>query len=761
MRRLSALVLVTLALLSTWALSAWAFEPFVVKDIRLEGLQRISAGTVFNYLPIKVGERVDAAKTADAIRALYKTGFFKDVRIDRQNDTLVVIVQERPSIASITFKGNKSVDTKDLEKSLKQVGFAVGRPFNRSIFEQVEQELRRTYFNLGKYGVKIKSTVTPLERNRVGVNFDITEGRVATIADINIVGNHAFDTGTLLDQFNLTTSKWYLFFSSSDQYSREKLAGDLERLRSFYLDRGYINFNIDSTQVSVTPDKKHVYITVNISEGKQYKVSDVKLAGKLIVPQKELFKLVKISRGQVFSQADVTETSKAITDRLGEDGYAFANVNAIPDIDKKNDTVALTFFVDPGKRVYVQRINFSGNTKTRDVVLRREMRQMEGGWIDTQAIKRSKERLQRLGYFESVNVQTPPVPGTADQVDVDFNVTEKPSGSLLAGVGFSQTQGIVFNTSIKQDNFLGTGNQVGFTFNNSSVNRAFALSYLNPYWTIDGISRGFDARYETTNAADANIASYTLDELSGGVTFGVPISEYNTVNFSARVKQTKFKTGYNPSNEVLAFQSRYGNKFNDVVLGTSFARDSRDSLIFPTKGHLDQFGAQIAAGDLNYYKLTYEHQQFFPLSANYTLALDGNLGYGNGFAGTGELPLISNFYAGGIRSVRGFKDNTLGPRDSQNQPLGGNFKLVGSAAVILPVPFVTNVKNLRLTAFVDTGNVYGPGENIDLGQLRVSSGVAVSWLSPFGALTLSAALPVVKKSGDETQPLQFLFGTAF
>lgn len=763
MRRIAGLFLFLSLLVGGWAPQPAAAESFVVKDIRLEGLQRISAGTVFNYLPIKVGDTIDQTDTAEAIRVLFKTGFFKDVRVERDGSTLVISVVERPSIAEITFQGNESIETDALLDSLKQVGFAQGRPFNRSVFDQVEQELRREYFNLGKYAVKIESTVTPLERNRVSVRFDISEGRVAKIKNINIVGNEVFDDDDLLDEFKLKPSGLFTLFSSADQYSRQKLAADLETLRSYYLDRGYINFSVDSTQVSVTPDKKHVFITVNVTEGKQYTISDIKLAGDLIVPQQELFDLVTVHRGEKFSRKDVTQTSTKLTERLGKDGYAFANVNAIPEIDEENKTVALTFFVDPGKRVYVRRVNFSGNTKTRDEVLRREMRQIEGGWIDTSAVERSKVRLERLGYFEEVNVETPAVPGTTDQVDVNFNVVERPSGSLLAGVGFSQTQGIVFSTSVTQDNFLGTGNQVGLTFNNSDVNRAFGASYLNPYYTIDGVSRGFQLNYRETNAADANISDYTLDEFSGGVQFGVPVSEYNRVDLRADLEHTRFKTGVFPSREVLRFRRDNGTVFNNLVLGASFARDSRNSRVFPDRGSLDKISLEtsVPGGDLTYYKVNYQHQQFFPLWKDFTLMLEGQLGYGDSFGSTEKFPLIKNFYAGGVRSVRGFKDNTLGPRDSNDEPLGGNVKVVGNAEIILPVPFITDVKSFRMTGFVDLGNVYGPDEDIDLGTLRYSTGLSVVWMSPFGAMSVSGAIPLRTEKGDETQAIQFTFGTTF
>jgi outer membrane protein insertion porin family len=763
MKSLRAYLIFPLVVLLTLSVQATAQDSFVVEEIRLEGLQRISAGTIFNYLPVKVGDRVDSSRTAEAIRALFRTGFFRDITIEREGNTLVVFVTERPSISSIEFSGNKTIETEDLMKSLRDVGFAEGRVFNRSIFDSVEQELRRSYFSQGRYAVIITSTVTPLERNRVAVNFDISEGKVAKIKQINIVGNESFDDDELVDLFSLTTPNIFSIFTKSDQYSKQKLAADLEALRSFYLDRGYINFNIDSTQVSLTPDKQDVYITVNVTEGDLFSVSEVKLAGDLIVPQDELFKLVKIRAGDVFSRKLVTETSAEITDRLGEEGYAFANINAVPEIDDEKNQVQLTFFLDPGKRVYVRRIDFKGNTKTQDEVLRREMRQAEGGWISTPAIKRSKERLERLTYFEEVNIETPAVPGTTDQVDVDVTVKELPAGNLLIGAGFSQTQGVVLSTSVTQENFLGTGNRASFSFNNSEVNRNFGLGWFNPYWTDDGISRGFDAHYRKTNALDANLADYDLDQLGGGITFGVPISETNSVDFGLNYEHTEFIPGIDASTEVLAFERNSGGAFDTVSLTASWSNDSRDSHLAPTRGKFSRLGAEVAVPglDLTYYKVTARHQRFFPLVREFILVLDGEIGHGDGYGDTEDLPLINNFFAGGIRTVRGFEGNTLGPRDSRGRPLGGSTRLIGNAEVILPVPFARDLRSFRLTTFVDAGNVYGPGEDLDFGRLRYSAGVSAIWLSPLGPMTVSIAAPLNSESGDDTQPFQFTFGTSF
>ena len=738
-------------------------DSFIVRDIRLEGLQRIAPGTIFNYLPVEIGDRVDANMTARAIRALFKTGFFKDVRVERDGDTLVVSVLERPSIASVEFSGNEQLSDEELEEALKGAGFSVGRVFDRSLFEQVEQELRRSYFAVGKYAVQITSTVTPLERNRVAVNFDISEGQAATIKQINIVGNNVFDDDDLLDLFSLKTSRIFSFITKSDQYSKQKLAADLETLRSYYLDRGFINFNIESTQVSITPDKRDVYITVNVTEGEQFGVSEVLLAGDLRVEHEELFELVTVRQGEVFSRKDVTETSAALTERLGNDGYAFANVNAVPEINEADKNVKLTFFLDPGKRVYVRRVTFKGNVKTRDEVLRREMRQLEGAWISTSQVERSKVRLQRLGFFEEVNVETPAVAGTADQVDVDFNVVEAPSGNLVIGAGFAQSQGIILTTSISQDNFLGTGHRVSLTLNTSDVNRNIGFSWLNPYFTIDGVSLGFDAYSRKTDAEDANVSDYTLDELGAGVTFGIPISEFNFLDLGVKFENTKFKPGSNASTEVLDFRDREGSEFNTFSLTAGWTADTRNSRLLPDRGALTSLEAEVALPflDLSFYKLTARHQRFFPLFGSVVGMVQGEVGFGDGLADTDQLPLTDNFFAGGIRSVRGFESNTLGPRDSRNEPLGGDLKVTGGAEIILPVPFLTATPNFRLTGFFDFGNVFGPGQRFEIGDFRYSTGISAVWLSPLGPLTLSFAAPLKTEDEDETQPIQFTFGTSF
>lgn len=744
-----------------------AADAFVIKDIRVEGLQRISAGTIFNYMPVTVGQTIEEGQTAGVIRALYKTGFFKDVRLEREGDVLVIYVRERPAVASIAFSGNDSMETEVLLEALKDIGLAEGRVFNRSLLDKIERELRRQYFSQGKYGIKLTSTVTPLERNRVGIAIDISEGRPATISNINIVGNAAFEEEDLLDEFQLSTGNWLSFYMKDNQYSRQKLSGDLETLRSYYLDRGYINFKIDSTQVSITPDKKDIYVTVNIDEGDIYTLSDIKLAGDLAVAKKEMFKLIHLSRGQVFSRKTVVGSSERINDLLGNHGYAFANVNSIPEIDEEKKQVAVTFFVDPGKRVYVRRINLRGNTRTRDRVLRRELRQMESAWFSAEQVNRSRDRLSRLGYFEDVNIETPAVPGSTDQVDVNITVAEKPAGNIMAGIGYSQSQGIIFNTSISQNNFLGTGKRIAFAFNNSTANREYRLGYTNPYYTVDGISRGFNLRYRKTRFARLDSARYSTDTATAGVNFGIPISEFDRLNFRLDVENTKFNIGNNASKEVEAFKALHGNTQLGYKAGFGWVFDSRNSVMYPTRGGLQRMSAQIAlpGSDVEYYKISYKLRRFFPLSKIFTLGMKGHVGYGDGFGGTETLPFYENFFAGGPRSLRGFAENTLGPRDSRNDPLGGNFALTGGVEVYFKAPFKLADKSLRLSVFADAGNVYDTdgetNDGFEASEMRYSTGVSAVWASPMGVLTFSLAMPFNADSNDDEENFQFQFGSAF
>jgi len=755
----------TLALAAVLAMQpAWAEEPFIVKDIRVEGIQRTEAGTVFSYLPVKVGEVMTDEKTAEAIKALYATGFFKDVRLESRDGVVIVTVEERPSIAKITLKGIKEFSEEDLKTGLKQTGLAEGRVLDRALLDKSEQELQRQYFNRGKYAVEIKSTLTPLERNRVAVQFDVVEGDSAKIQQINIVGNRAFKEKELLNQFTSTTPGWLTWYTKNDQYSKARLGGDIEALRSFYLNRGYLEFNVDSTQVSISPDKQGIYITVNITEGPQYKVSGVTLAGQMLVPEAELQKLITLKPGEVFVRDRLTETTKKIGDRLGNEGYAFANVNAVPELDKEKATVAFTLFVDPGRRVYVNRVNVAGNAKTRDEVIRREIRQMEGAYYDAEKINRSRERLNRLGFFNEVNIETPAVTGTTDQVDVNVSVSERSTGNVMLGAGFSSSEGLILSGSVSQSNVFGTGNRLSAQINSGSVNTVYALSYTNPYYTIDGISLGYDVYRRDVDSSSLDNTGYFENSTYGaGVRFGFPINERDSISLGMSYEKNSVKVDTTSPTQWQKFVDDFGEDNDTLRVDGAWARDTRDSFLFPTRGMLQRIAAEVGtpAGSLQYYKLSLQHQQYFPLGRSFVLMVNGELGYADGLSGK-PLPFFKNFYAGGTSSVRGFQSGTLGPKDlTTGDALGGDRRIVGNAELFFPLPGLKDDQSLRMSAFVDGGAAFGAGEDFDVGNLRYSAGVAVLWVSPLGPLKFSLAQPLVKKDGDETEVFQFTLGNTF
>jgi outer membrane protein insertion porin family len=744
-----------------YSIFSWASEPFIVKDIRVEGIQRTEAGTVFSYLPVKVGDVLDEEKAADAIKALYATGFFKDVKLKSGNGVLIVQVEERPAIAEIIISGAKEFEEDKLKEGLKQAGLSESRIFSRSLLDRAEQELKRQYISRGKYAVKITTTTTPLERNRVAVNFDINEGRTARIRQINFVGNEAFADKQLRKLFVLTTPGWLTWFTKNDQYSKQKLSADLETLRSFYLDRGYLEFDIESTQVSITPNMRDIYITANITEGAQYTVSDITLAGEMIVPEEELQQLIQLVPGEVFAREKLTESVKLITDRLGDDGYAFANVNASPVVDAENRQASFTFFIDPGRRVYVRRINISGNHRTRDEVIRREFRQMEGGWHSTSKINLSRQRVDRLFYFTSVNIETPPVPDAPDQVDINVSVEERPTGAIMFGAGFSDRQGIILNGSISQNNIFGTGNHLNLQVNTGSINKIYSASFTNPYFTVDGISLGIDLFKRDFNTRSlSRVGRFRTDTQGVTFRFGVPIAENDIVSFGAGGEQTDIKIFEDSPQRNKDFVEEFGSPTSNFPLTVSWARDRRDSAIYTTSGTTHRLFGEISApvGDLNYYKVSYAQKTFFPLSKVFTLLLNTEFGFGGGYNGK-PLPFFKNFFAGGNNSVRGYDLNTLGPKDENGLALGGDRRVVGNLEVLFPVPFMPDDRSLRLSAFIDGGTVFDG--KIDLEEMRYSAGLAVSWISPMGPLKVSLAQPLNDKEGDNLQAFQFQFGQNF
>ncbi len=760
----------SLALAAAFAAqSAFAAEPFVVKDIRVEGIQRTEAGTVFSYLPVKVGETLTDEKTAAAIKALYATGFFKDVQLEARDGVLIVTVEERPSIAKITLSGIKEFSEDDLKKGLQQTGLAEGRVLDRSLLDKAEQELQRQYFNRGRYAVEIKSTLTPLERNRVAVQFDVVEGDSAKIQQINVVGNKAFTEKELLKQFTSTTPGWLTWYTKNDQYSKARLGGDIEALRSFYLNRGYLEFNVESTQVSISPDRKGIYITVNVTEGPQYTVSDIKLAGQMLVPEAELAKLVTVKPGEIFQRDKLTESTKKIGDRLGNDGYAFANVNAVPELDRDKHTVAFTLFVDPGRRVYVNRVNVAGNARTRDEVVRREIRQMEGAYYDSGKINLSRDRLNRLGFFDEVNIETPAVSGATDQVDVNVSVTEKSTGNVMLGAGFSSSEGLVLSGSVSQSNVFGTGNRLSAQINSGSVNTVYSLSFTNPYYTIDGISLGYDLYRRDVDATSLDyVGDYKTSTYGAGMRFGLPVNERDFISFGLTYEQTSVTTTATSPIQYVNFVNIFGEDNDTLRFDTSWSRDTRNSYLFPTKGLMQRIAAEIGTpvGSLQYYKLSLQHQQYFPLSRDFTLMLNGEVGIGGGLSGK-PLPFFKNFYAGGNSSVRGFQNGTLGPKDSAGDALGGDKRVVGNAELFFPLPGLKDNQSLRMSAFFDAGASFGPFddqgryEKFAFGDLRYSAGLAVLWVSPLGPLKFSLAQPLVSKSGDKEEVFQFTLGNVF
>ena len=749
---------------------ALAVQPFTVKDIRVEGIQRTEAGTVFSYLPVRVGETFSDEKSIAAIKALYATGFFKDVRLEVDGDVLVVLVEERPAIATVEFTGTKEFEKDVLVKALKEIGVGEAKIFDKASVDRAEQELKRQYLSHGLYGVKITTTVTPIERNRVNVVFAVDEGDVARIKQINIVGNKAFTDKELREQLALNTGGWFSWYTKADQYSKTKLTGDIESLKSYYLDRGYIEMQVDSTQVSITPDKKDIYLTINITEGEKYKIAGTKFEGEMFGREEELKALNLMREGEIYSGARLTATNKRIQDRLATFGYAFANVNANPEINREKHEVAFTFFIDPGKRVYVRHMNIAGNTTTRDEVIRREFRQFESSWYDSNKIKLSRDRVDRLGYFKDVTIDTPEAQGTSDQVDVNVTVVEKPTGNFLIGGAFSQSEKFTLSASISQANFAGSGNTVGIELNTSHYSRTIAFSQTNPYYTDDGISRSFEIYLRTTEPPALNIGSYKIKQTGGRVSYGVPFSEVDTIFFGIGAERSQIETDSTSPLRFRQYVTDNGGPSdgigsattNSIPLTAAWQRDSRDSALTPSIGRYQRVNLEAdLIGDQKYFRAIYEHQYFRPLFSKVTLALKGEIDYGHGI-GKHVYPVFKNFYGGGIGSVRGYLSSSLGAVEpSTNDALGGASRLIGNAELQMPFPGSGNDRSLRWFGFLDGGQVYQEGEKMRISQLRYSAGLGISWISPVGPLKLSYAKPLNAKPTDRLERFQFQMGTGF
>lgn len=768
--------LIALAAFAMCSGQAFAIEPFTVKDIRVEGLQRTEAGTVFSYLPVRVGEIFNDAKSISTIKTLYATGFFKDVQIEVQDGVLIVLLDERPTISTVDFTGTKEFEKDALVKALKDIGVGETRIFDKATVDRAEQELKKQYLSRGLYGLKLTTTITPIERNRVNVTFVVDEGDISKIAGINIIGNKAFSDGELKDLIALSTPTWFSWYSKADQYSKQKLSGDIESIRSFYQNRGYLEMQVTSTQISITPDKKSIYITINISEGEKYTVSGINVEGDTFGREAELSSLLLLKSGDIYNAARLTESTKRISERMGNFGYAFANVTANPLIDAEKKEVAFTVFVDPGKRVYVRKINLAGNTRTRDEVIRREFRQFESSWYDGEKIKASRDRVEYLGFFKEVTIDTPEVPTSTDQVDVNLTVSEKPTGNIMLGAGYSSAEKISISGSVEQVNAFGSGDTVAISVNTSKFNRNVSVSHTDPYVTEDGISRSVDVFIRTSLPPIGSFGYYRVQATGGNVNFGVPFSEVDRVYFGVGVEKTKIDTYTDSPYSYLSYVSQYGG--SDVIkditnplwgvgtasntavpLTAAWQRDSRDNYLTPSIGRLQRINLELAAfGDFKYYRAIYKHEYYKPVYRSVILAMNGEIGYGRGLSGK-PYPLFKNFYAGGIGSVRGFEPSSLGTKDPRGDTLGGSTRIIGN--IELQVPFPGADKSLRWFTFFDIGNVFDEGQKVRPKDLRTSVGMGVSWISPMGPLKLSYGKALNAKETDRRQGFQFTMGTGF
>ncbi len=741
--------------------AAWAVDPFVLKDIRVEGLNRTDPGTVFASLPFRIGDTYNDDKGAAALRALFATGLFKDVRINIDGASAVVIIEERPIIANVSFIGLKEFDTEALNKSLKEVGIGEGKPFDKALADRAEQELKRQYLTRSLYGAEVTTTVTPIERNRVNVSFTVTEGEPAKIGEIRILGSTLASESTLLGLLEQSTSGWLTWYTKTDRYSRSKLNADLETLRSYYLNRGYLEFAVTSTQVTISPDKQSINIAVTISEGQPYTVTAVKLEGDFLGRDEDFKRLIVLKPGQAYQGEAVAQTTRAFSDLYGSFGYAFARVDSRPEIDRATGQVVVTFVAEPQRRVYVRRVLISGNTRTRDEVIRREFRQFESAWYDGQRIKASRDRVERLGYFKEVTIDTTEVPGAQDQVDVVLNVTERPTGNIMVGAGYSSQQKLSLTGSIKQENVFGSGNYLGLEVNTAATGRAVVLSTVDPYFTVDGVSRALDLFYRTTKPLNTLGEQYQLVTHGGSIRFGVPFSELDTVFFGTGYERTTISTSVGLPNSYLLFTQQFGQNSIALPLTIGWQRDNRDSVISPTKGIYQRVNLEISpAGDARYMRANLQYQQYIALTNKITLGINSELGWGIGLGGL-PYPIFKNFYAGGLGSVRVFQAGSLGPVDVTGSYTGGSRRVNANAELYIPVPGGGNDKTFRLFGFMDAGNVWGSQEKITGDSVRASAGIGLSWISPMGPLRLSYGVPLRKKPTDRIEKFQFQIGTAF
>ena len=753
---------------------------FIVEDIEVKGIKKIAVGTVLNYLPVKTTEVFNDKDSAKVIRELYKTGFFNKISLHKKGNTLVIEVEERAAIAKVTIDGNKEVTDESMQDALKQIGMTKGKIYNPKLLEKLEQELQQLYYSLGKYGVRLDAKAIELDADRVEVDITISEGSAAKIRSINLIGNQAYSDEELLDGFELEASDSGVF--AADKYSSVKLSGDLENLKSFYLDNGYIKFNIDSKQVTITPDKSHINIAINVTEGDLFTVNKINLTGELIVPESELMSLVQLREGDVFSRKKITVSTKFMKSRLGIEGYAYAEINAIPNIDDENKTVELTLIINPGQKMRVRKVLFEGNTRTMDTVLRREMRQMEGAPFSSSKVQRSKIRLQRLKYISSVETRFVRVPDEADLLDLYMTVEERFSGSFTIGAGYSQDQGALFNLGLTNDNIFGTGNRLGITFNNNAAQEQYEFSYENPYYTPEGISRGFSLSYTQTDAEEADISNFLLDQIKISVNYGIPLSEFNKIRFSFGYERNDIKVSSFSSREVICFINDNndditipecpngiipvenipdGDTYDSIFASMSFSKDSRNRLIFPDNGVVNTIGVEIFTGDLDYYKTFYRHQSLFPLAKTVTLSFKGNLGYGESYNDTTDLPFFEKYRAGGVRTVRGYDFNSLGPLDSQFESFGGNFQVITSSEVLFQIDALGGADSFRLGVYLDAGNVFAQPGDYDTSELRASIGISAKWLTAVGPIELSYANPINNQLGDDIKNFQFSLGAPF